>query len=434
MKNFTITLLLALLTPYAMAATFTVTLTTDNISAPTPGMLRYYIKNSASGDIIKFAVDRVDLAGSISLSDKSITIDGTERGKVTIDGGALDQIFDITQYSRSSNNYFKNLIFQNGKKTGSYGYGGAVRINKTFGGIVEFDQCIFQNNTAFSDNDAQGGAVRCDGGLFKNCQFLNNTLTGSTNANEGGAVAALGGTFINCLFSGNSAKHGGAVSAYGNSQFYNCTFSQNQCSGSESGGGISVGDASVKFINCIAYNNNANGTINNINQYNNYGIIKNCAFETGNALVGNNENIGLSASPFIGSGESPFALVQGTACINGGTSADITVLPTDLVNMPRVIGTAIDMGAYEFGGSTRIESNTVRQISIFPNPTSGKIYLSEGLSNNATVQIIDVNGKTIVYKRRVDVTEPIDLSGYKGIFIAVIVDGNQSKSETIVVQ
>lgn len=437
MKRFLFLLLIGMMASYAMAATVTVTLTTDNVTTPTAGMLRYCIKNAASGDIIKFAVDRVDLAGEIALSDKSITIDGTDRGKVTIDGGAIDRIFNVTQYQTTSKNYFKNLILQNGRisKNGgsSFGLAGAVYVYiNSYGGIAEFDQCIFQNNVAYSNSDGQGGAVRCDGGLFKNCQFLNNSVTGTANANTGGAVQALGGSFINCLFSGNSAKHGGAVYAAGAAYFYNCTISQNQCSVDDDGGGLVAGDVGATFVNCVVYNNTANGATNNTKVYD--GVFKNCAFESGNALAGSNGNIGLSASPFIGSGTYPLALAQGTACINAGTSTGITVLSTDLTGNTRVAGATIDVGAYEYGTSTRIGSNTARQTIIYPNPTSGLIYFSDELGDDATVQIIDVTGKTVIGKRRIDGLVPIDLSGLKGIYIAIIEDGGQSTSEKIVVQ
>jgi predicted outer membrane repeat protein len=435
MKRFLLLILILMtMASYAKSATVTVTLTTDNVTTPTPGMLRYCIKNAATGDIIKFAVDRVDLVGEIPLSDKSITIDGTDRGKVIIDGGSLGRIFRVSQYSRTSKTYLKNLILQNGKKDGDFGMGGAVDISVSFGGIVEFDQCIFQNNVAFSNSDGQGGAVRCDGGLFKNCQFLNNSVTGTAYSNAGGAVLALGGTFINCLFVGNSARHGGAVYAAGAVNFYNCTLTQNQCAATASGGGLTVDDASATFVNCVVFNNKADGVINNVNQFNGFGVIKNCAFETGNVLVGSNGNIGLSASPFIGSGTYPFALIPGTACVNSGSSTSITVLSADLAGNTRVIGDAIDMGAYESGAATSIGSNTVRQTIIYPNPTSGLIYFSDVLGKDATVQIIDVAGKIVVDKRRIDGISFIDLSGRKGIYIAVIVDRGQSTSTKIVVQ
>jgi len=439
MKRLLLLLMTGMMASYAMAATLTVTLTTDNVSAPTAGMLRYCIKNSASGDIIKFTVDRVNLAGEIVLEDKSITIDGTDRGKVTIDGGAFGQIFDITQYSTSSQTRFKNLIMQNGKASKSggadIGWGGAVYIYiNAFGGIAEFDQCIFQNNEAYSNSDGQGGAIRCDGGMFKNCQFLNNSVTGTSNANVGGAVAALGGTFINCLFSGNSAKHGGGVDAVGAANFYNCTFSQNQCAEAEDGGGFYAENSSATFINCVAYNNTANGVTNNVGQYNGLGIVKNCAFEAGNSLVGTNGNIGLTTSPFVGSGSYPFALVAGTACINAGASSGIAFLTTDLAGNSRWVGAGIDMGAYEFGTSTQVGNNISHQSIIYPNPTSGLLYFSGELSNDATVQIFDATGKTVVAKHQIDGLTPIDLSGRKGIYIAVIVNNGQTITEKIVVQ
>jgi predicted outer membrane repeat protein len=438
MKNILFSFLILFFAHSAMAKTSTVTLSTDNVTSPTVGMLRYYINNAVAGDIINFSVDKVNLEGELSISDKSLLIDGSSIGIVTIDGAAKGRIFNITLYSSSTTITVKNIILQNGKVDKSMAWGGALYLYMPWGGNVEFNNCSFINNMAVASSDGQGGAVRCDGGLFKNCQFINNAVTGTTNTRMGGAVTALGGAFINCLFSGNSANYGGGIYVSGDAFFYNCTLTQNQCTSADEGGGIFCDQTAAQLVNCISYNNLANGVTNNIVRYNNGGTFKNCAMELGNALAGTNGNIGLTISPFIGgAGADMFELNSSTSCINAGTISGITVLTTDIAGKARIQGSAIDMGAYEYGIST---GNNFVEINdhclLYPNITSGVIYINQTFVENdeSMIQILDATGKIVVPKCKMSGMNSVDLSGHKGIYLAVVSNGIKTFTQKILVR
>ena len=56
-------------------------------------------------------------------------------------------------------------------------------------------------------------------------------------------------------------------------------------------------------------------------------------------------------------------------------------------------------------------------LSIFPNPTSGIVYL-QGLSGNGTLQVIDIQGRTILQQKISDTENKVDLSAFPaGIYL-----------------
>ncbi|MBT8484916.1 MAG: right-handed parallel beta-helix repeat-containing protein [Phycisphaerales bacterium] len=144
--------------------------------------------------------------------------------------------------------------------------------------------CVFAGNHAL----ATGGGVFCANSdpLLLGCTFVNNTsnfdgggmvvgagaeptligcsFNGNTASDRGGAVLAIGGggSFINCVFTNNTAEGtlatgGGAVAAASGSVPYlaNCSFAMNQALGADaSGGALTTGSASnVLLANCIMW-------------------------------------------------------------------------------------------------------------------------------------------------------------------------------------
>lgn len=413
-----------------MARKVTVTSSADNVNSPTVGMLRYHLENAQSDDTITFSVSSVKLEGQISLSFKSFVLDGTSMGHVTLDGQSKDRILNVSMYSSSSSVTLKNLKFVNGYRNSDYGYGGAL-YGFVSSGELNVDNCIFENNSVFSKYDAQGGAIRTNGGTFTNCTFIKNSSFGN-QAQGGGAVQAVGGLFINCLFYMNESKYGGGVYASNGAEFYNCTFVRNVVT--VEGGGIESEGAT--FVNCISYNNYVNTTISNIKDYSS--TVKYCAFETGNALVGTDGNIGLSSSPFKGgSNADSLTLAQGSTCINAGTSVGITVLSTDLLSNKRVEGLAIDMGVYEFGSSPLTGLNVItssEEAILYPNPSKGTVYLNSSVFNNSgyDVEVFDMSGNLILQQSN-SKAEKFQLSN-TGIYHVKIKTAHSSYVQKVIVQ
>ena len=110
-----------------------------------------------------------------------------------------------------------------------------------------------------------------------------------------------------------------------------------------------------------------------------------------------------------------YSLTAGsTAAIDSGTNAGITNTGFSLtpVNMyqsftsallPRATtGTAIDIGAYEYAGTSGIEENQPGAISIYPNPVFDQLTVYNRQYTISSIEIYDLAGKKIFSKAAVD--------------------------------
>ena len=198
--------------------------------------------------------------------DKPLTIDG-QGNKIITKGNS--RIFKIT----SDNVTLKNIIFINGKSTGS---GGAVYFGDRTSGTVS--NCNFINNTArdggavyfddgttgevincnFTDNAATssgGSLVFLGTGTVTGCNFINN----AGNSGSGGAIYFIKGNVSDCYFNNNKAVFGGAVyfKSFGN--VTDCCFTNNQAIGYSGCGGAVYFDGGSygETVNCIFDGNSA---------------------------------------------------------------------------------------------------------------------------------------------------------------------------------
>lgn len=217
--------------------------------------------------------------------------------------------------------------------------------------------CEFSNNKA----EVAGGAVANWVGspTFVGCTFRDND-----GGLGGGAVLnrRLGKpSFVNCLFFRNKAMEGGAVASFeGEPTFTNCTFGQNTAS-VKSGGAVFDNQGRAKFRNCILWGNVAveSGTqaIFNNPTLDRVSSLVNCAVQDGWPGVGN-----ISADPlFVNAARGDYRLQAGSPCRNAGDSSYLpkdlgdldwdgktgATLPKDLGMNPRVVGAAVNIGAFE---------------------------------------------------------------------------------------
>jgi len=344
MRRLLLFCLLIFIASKSQAIKHIVTSMEDDANNPSEGMLRYAIENAANGDTIIFNVSTVTLDTTLRISGGILTIDGGEG--VIIHGNNQNRIFNISCYSSSDNINIKNLTIQNGRIEDVTAMGGGMYAYISSGNLL-VENCIFKNNTVVSSTDGQGGALRTYGGTFQNCFFLNNEVSGTASALGGGGIYSIGGTFINCVIAGNIAKYGGGIYTSSSSEYINCTITQNNASNSDAGGGINCED-NCAFINCISYNNKSNSVENNIFNYLNSSTFSYCAVEIGNSIVGSNNNIGLTTTPFTHSGVDSLSIYQGSDCENAGTTSGITVLSKDIIGNDRIYDDKIDIGAYEY--------------------------------------------------------------------------------------
>jgi PKD repeat protein len=194
--------------------------------------------------------------------------------------------------------------------------------------------CALSGNAAFYGGGAASYSV------LNQCVVNAN----STGINGGGAE---GSTLNNCLISDNTAKGNGG-GAY-ESTLNNCTIAGNSAS---SGGGA----YESQLNNCIVLNNSAN--------FDSYCTLTYCCTSPLPNGPGN-----FIANPlFVNPAGGDYRLQAGSPCINAGNNAN-AVGTTDLDGRPRIVGGAVDIGAYEYQGQT-LEA-FIEWLQQFGLPTDG---------------------------------------------------------------
>ena len=252
----------------------------------------------------------------------------------------------------------RNCLFQgNATISTGGGNGGAMFNNGSSGGNSNptITNCAFLNNSAYV-----GGAINDDGGfssgtaspVITNCLFQGNTVTSGggaifNNAYQGNASPTL----TNCSFLNNTANIGGALfndgrpDATGISapQLTNCSFQGNTAS--SQGGAMYTNNTSgvvLVVTNCVFFANTVVGG---------FGPALTATYSLFSQSVSGTGNINnVSVNPFVSTSSN--MLRTGSPAINVGNNAAYTAAGgpvIDLANNTRIVGTAIDMGAYEFG-------------------------------------------------------------------------------------
>ncbi len=228
------------------------------------------------------------------------------------------------------------------KNRGEGGLGGPGTAQTDCGGGAydsTLSNCVLAANFALNG----GGAF---GGVLFNCVLTNN----SASTGAGGESNIL----YNCLLAYNSARSTGG-GAY-NSILYDCTIVTNSAP-SANGAGIAGGAAT----NCIIY---YNSTGNN-DVFNTKFIAYDCT-PVLPALTGFITNAPL----FVNLAGGDYHLQSNSPCINSGKSAYVTV-STDLDGHPRIVGSTVDMGAYEFQSPVSVISYAwLQQYGL---PTDGSV-------------------------------------------------------------
>ncbi len=216
------------------------------------------------------------------------------------------------------------------------GNGGGVYCQSGAGAV---SNCILAGNAA--SGFGGGGYL----GAYINCR-----ITGNTSFSNGGGI--WGGTVTNCAITGNSAQNGGGT--YGNGPI-NCTIVGNTAA--LAGGGVN-GASGFTMNNCIVYDNTAPSGSNQIAIKMNY-----CCTVPIFASSGNLTNPPVFANPAAGD----YHLNAASPCINAGINSS-SGSPADLDGNPRIVGGAVDMGAYEFQSIIRyVNLNNPVPVSPFTN-------------------------------------------------------------------
>jgi len=208
------------------------------------------------------------------------------------------------------------------------------------GGVYSDDSSPTMTNCTFNANtsSAHGGGmsnVNSSSPTVLNCTFSGNEAGG----HGGGMINSVGcnPTVINCNFAGNSADlyGGGMFNNKSNPIVTNCEFSYNEAD--NNGGGMSnYAYSSPTVTNCILWGN----TPNEIYNYNSTTTVTYSDVQGGWTGTGN-----INLNPMFADPDG--RLSPGSPCIDAGDNSVVTVT-TDLDGNLRIVGLAVDMGAYEF--------------------------------------------------------------------------------------
>ncbi len=226
---------------------------------------------------------------------------------------------------------------------GALSTGGGLRNDN---GSPTVRHCSFIGNNA----DFGGAAYNNDSSpSFINCIFAGNrAIFGGAMNNQSLVAGASVPTLINCLFHDNSANLGGAVVNFNGSSpiVTNCTFSLN--TSLSDGGGFANIDGSPVFTNCIFWNNTDSSGATVAGQIHTTSgtptVNYSCIQGVWSGLGANN----ISTDPmFVAPGSGDFHLLSGSPSIDSGDDTAVTQA-IDLDEITRILGAAVDMGAYEF--------------------------------------------------------------------------------------
>lgn len=272
---------------------------------------------------------------------------------------------------------------------------------------------IISHNTS---SDCNGGGIWCNS---SSPLIANNTISNNSSS-QGGGIYCLNSSnpyIINNTLTNNSASYGGGIYC-NNSQpiLTNNTIVNNS---STNGGGLYCNGASDPiFRNSILYGNSASmgGAQVFIEDEPSDPDFYYCNVEGSSVAFDANFNIytgvyqnNIDATPFFalpsgGNGTgfngatADWSLQNTSSCIDSGDPIG-TYPTTDKAGNPRVVGSYIDIGAYEYQASIGI-SQLISQNNfiIYPNPTNGEFFVDMNPTNSLTLDIFDFYGKHVFNK------------------------------------
>jgi|GEM_PF-2020365 uncharacterized repeat protein (TIGR02543 family) len=291
----------------------------------------------------------VHASGTITLTNCTFTNNSASVNGGGVHGGEIPSSGTIT---------LTNCTFTNNSASVDGGgvYGGVIPGSRT----ITLTNCTFTNNSASSE----GGGVR-GSGTFTNCIFTNNS-----SSHIGGGVYGSGPiTLTNCTFTNNSASVDGGGGVFGSGTFTNCILWKNFTNGVEGHGySSSLTPKRITEQEAIAEqypgDPNAQEAIYSYKYYQNIfqGWTENeNAFSTDPLFVNIDDPIGpdgvwftaddglrlRSASPAIDTGNNDDLSTDRADLDNDNNTTEPT--PSDIAGYRRIQGSAVDLGAYEYG-------------------------------------------------------------------------------------
>ena len=240
------------------------------------------------------------------------------------------------------------------------------------GGIYNYESSPTITNSTFHGNSAKGNG----GGMF-NLERSSPTITNSifsdnTAATSGGGMFNLfscSPTITNSTFVGNTAVslgggmvNEGSIGDASTPKLYNTVFYANTASESSDIFGNAIDESSS--------HNASDGTGGGINAGTGFVALtpEEDLFTNSADPAGADDILGTPDDGMVPSSTSPLV----DAGVNSENEEE-----TDITGGARVMGTAIDIGAYEDQTSLSSDMPSVETTTLYPNPTSSEVYLND---------------------------------------------------------
>ena len=247
--------------------------------------------------------------------------------------------------------------------------------------------CAFDRNRIIGFNLRHAG-----GGLFTREEsevgrplILNCSFTGNIAAGGGGLICLHDSNplIVNTVFGGNVAqgsfggagRGGGMLVVWASPELVNCTFSGNIVTAERTGAGLTTNGGQVTTIkNCIFWGNGAGGVTDEGAQIYNeaaHSVFLDASCVQGAWSDGGTGNIALDPlfvdadgpDDIVGTPDDNLRLSSQSPCIDAGDGSELPAdvfdldgdgdtteaIPHDQDGNPRLLGSDIDMGAYEYG-------------------------------------------------------------------------------------
>ena len=361
-----------------------------------------------------------------------ITEDTSYISLTVIDGDSSGTVVVI--YETDSTSCFKGFTVRNGySEMGGVGIGissGSPQLSNLIitdnhggpamdfglfptGGISCFNSNPVILNVMIRGNSADyGGGIYCN---KSNPRLANVTITGNYAGFGGGIYCDESNpSLTNVTIAGNSAGYGGGIYCnYSNPRLVNVTITGNSA---YTGGGIRVRGSMPRIVNTILWNDSPQeiycggiGGSDIIIAHSNIQGGQNNIVTNGNGTVRWMEG-NIDTNPlFIDAENGDFVLQEGSSCIDAGTAFIVFSHPNILMvdtliklNPDEYVGSAPDMGAYEYGAVSIKEEmahipEKFASYQNYPNPFNPVTTISYELpkDSDVTLTIYDITGRLV---------------------------------------
>ena len=292
------------------------------------------------------------------------------------------------------------LMNLNIKNNNVNGRGGGISCYPSSSPIIE--NVIISNNSA-----GYGGGIYC---LGYSSPILTNVTLSSNNSGYGGGASFMfysNPVLLNSIISDNFSNLSGSGIHCLESEpiLINSTFTNNIAN--NSGGGIFADENShIDVTNCILYNNTPQEIFLNEDYEPSSIVVSYSDIEGGETeIVINNGTAywlegNFNEDPlFTGSEIYPYSLSTNSPCIDAGTpdTTGLNIPEFDILYNPRIFGNNIDIGAYEWNGSTIINDHisavTNNKLTNYPNPFNPSTTIEFSIQNDSNVELVLYNIK-----------------------------------------